>query len=936
MTTLLDLDPATLGLADSAQWAGDATWGVLAPPPYGPVTGQHHNGLPVLRLAFGSGAPAMVLPDLADVGGVWTLHLVARAVSPADGAGVSIAGTSLAMTADGRWDWDSGTVTDPVSGLRVLTLTCDGSSTTLYLDGEVVGSGSAVTVSEDSIAVLAAGGPGHVWELARFVLLDEVPATLVGDMAALVAQYVSDVVELEATGSWAIAGAAAVTVDVDLWADPPIGEPGAGGVIDPGEPPAPIPPPIGVPDPMIRRRSEVMPAPSLDGLGRPVNWRPTEVRGGNVGRIQIVVEGTDITWLRDAATPLPTFTSGEPFGAQTARIRIPQISAFDDLDDFPWCQRGANVAIRLAPANGDDPVPLWIGVVTSVDESKPGSDPTLVCTGVMFVADEQLRPPAFSTEPADIGEVVAQVLNSAVSRRYTAIEPVVTGCRTSVLGAWEPRVTGFVQQLLATAVKGGRQWTVECEERSPRLVRKDTETISWSFRYGQRGIVADLESDDPTNVIFGEGVGPGGGRWRNAKYPNWRPDETPPYPFNNPTQTIRVGTTDGDTDTGDGVSTWQARAGRPATGSFSQEDRVALERIQRDAGIQIDGILGPQSWAATFGTGSNTGTFDGAFIAPLAKAMRVEPRLYGPDGDDLGANPDYDPNVVRVEDKVDFGYGVSKSDGKSAAIEMLARDVKTGYTGSITFDLDPEEGSRLRLVRPGTNGLVKGFHGRSIKVHVASVTVSASPTGPRVVAQVDTKARDYPTLGAIRQRQRNATDPAKALIKRLTKSSLSSERATFDAESPAGQVPRFALFSNLWSVVRIPFGSFGSIVRTSLTTTNEPRAFATAVFAKPVTAADMLALVGNPLSASENPWDEHADELAEAGMLMAWGWKSQPCGYYPKSYSTPTGPGAASITGRMVDDASWEYASTQAPWLWVAFIAAGACFVEGRFWPGAD
>jgi hypothetical protein len=203
VTTVLDLDPATLSLVDGAQWAGDATWTVFAPPAYGPVTGRHYNDLPTLRLAFGTGAPAQMFPALAAVGAQWTVHLVARTVVTADGEGVSLAGTPLRMTAAGGWMLGYGsTVTDPVIGVRVLTVACDGTTATLYLDGVVVGMEPAWALGEGSVAVLAAGGPGHVWELARLQLLDEVPSTLADDIAALVTAYVSDVVELEASGTW--------------------------------------------------------------------------------------------------------------------------------------------------------------------------------------------------------------------------------------------------------------------------------------------------------------------------------------------------------------------------------------------------------------------------------------------------------------------------------------------------------------------------------------------------------------------------------------------------------------------------------------------------------------------------------------------------------------------------------------------------------------
>src|SRR5690606_5744188 len=209
-------------------------------------------------------------------------------------------------------------------------------------------------------------------------------------------------------------------------------------------------------------------------------------------------------------------------------------------------------------------------------------------------------------------------------------------------------------------------------------------------------------------------------------------------------------------------------------------------------------------------------------------------------------------------------------------------------------------------------------------------------SGVRVVATVDTKARDYPTLAAIRARERNAIDPAKAFIKRRGDSDTLTDRATFDAESPAGRLPNHALFPTLWTVVRVPFGSYGRIVRSVLTTTGSASKFSVAVFSKPVTAAKIKALVGNPLTAEENPWAAEADDLEDLGLLQAWGWAKQPAGYYPGSFHTPDGETADPITGRLVDDSAWEYASEKSPWVWVASIASSGCKISGRFYQGVS
>lgn len=928
---MLDLDPLTLGLADgdpvttlgpltlvsgAATYDADAVrfetsgiFTVLGPPPALPTTALTVHLVVSIETAPSSPWTA---PNL-DWG-----PLNARAVQSGSGVGVT-------------WSLDDGsthldTTGAPVGEVHVWTLAVDADGWTTYLDGVEVSTGSTPWAgTADSLAVM---GQSAAYHLHRLIQVDEIPATLTDDMAALVAQYAS-APGITAAGTWDITGTVSLSgPEVFDPPAPPVVPPG--GSVTPPPPPEPQDPPAGVPAAMIRRHSEVMPAPTLNAKAWPQDWTTSAEVDANYARLQVVIEGVDVTYYLDVPMEFPSWSRTEPFGSSSATLRFPQITAFHVLP--AWCVPGASVDIRLARTTGGV-LHRFAGAVVSFGHSEDDGAFTIDATGVVLVDDLQLRQPSFLTAPRDIGEVIADVLNSAVSKRHTDIAPVVTGCMTSVSGGWEPRVTGYVQQLLATAVTGGRQWTVRCDVRSPLLVQKDTSTVQWTVHNGQRGVQIDLAQDwsQAPNAIYGEGIGTDGGRWRNAMYPNWRPDDTPAYPNANPSKTIRVGTTDAMTDTGAGVSAWQAQVGLPVTGRFTQTDRVRAMEVQTAAGIQRDGIVGPQTWAATFGTGANTGTLD-CFYMPLAYSPSIMPRSYGPEGADLGPNPDYDPNVLRVEDKIDFGQGVAKAEGVRAAGEILARDSDPGWTGTVTFlDVDPQELSRFEI-QEGLNGKIRGFRGQELIVHAAAVDFSEGS----VTVTVDTNARDYPTLDAIRDRERNATDPAKAVVKRLSKGSVTDARATFDAESPAGHIPRHALFSNLWTVIRIPAGSYGSIVRTEMTTSAAPRAFSLAVFDRPITAAALLGLVGNPLTAEDNPWSEAADELDAAGLLMSWGWANQPAGYYPGEYSDPDGEDASPLTGRMLDDASWDYASTQAPWLWVAEIASGSCYIEGRFWPGAD
>lgn len=727
------------------------------------------------------------------------------------------------------------------------------------------------------------------------------------------------------TSGWGITSEGAVTVGSTDFDPPTIPTPPAGGSQAPPDPPEPATPSemtaAGIYP--IRHVWETMPAPTLVD-GRPVDWVPTASGNSEYAYLQIVVEGVDITYLNGRATPFPTWRRGEPFGSQSATINLPQLTTFHTIPS--WARHGANVSIRLDIIDGDT-ISLFEGVVMDLGRREDAGVFTLECTGILFTADLTIRTPSFHTPPRDIGQMIPSLLNHVPGRRYGASFSVATGIKTSVAGGWEPLLTGFIQERLATALdKNGRQWTVQCLVRSPVVVKKNTTTIAATVRTGQRGISIDLNSDasQAANVIYGEGIAPNGGRWRNAKYPNWHPDDSPAYPNSSLANYITQGESDSDTDSGRGVSDFERRLGLNDNGYYSAEDVGEVKRFQKRAGITVDGIVGPQTWSAIFDIGANTGTLDGAFIAPIAAAEEVMPRLYGSDGDDLGANPDYDPDIIRVERHVTYGQGVTRGEGVRDAERQLARESEPGWFGVMSFELDPSTMSKYQL-REGHNIRILNWHGETVDVHVATARYDEGV----VSLEVDSKARDYPTLQALMTRDRDAVDPAKVERRRLLMGEVQTDRVTFDAESPAGRMPEHPVNGGLWDVRRIPLGAFGTVVRTSWYT-EDPTTFCLAVFGKEITAGQLLDIVGNPLTATDNPWEN--DELEDRGLLMAWGWKEQPLGYWPKTYSDPTGATAAPVTGRHVDDMSWDFASNAMPWVWVAMMTADDTRARGRFY----
>ena len=738
-----------------------------------------------------------------------------------------------------------------------------------------------------------------------------------------------DAVSFAAAGRVNISGTTALFTTDDLYEETEVVLPAPGGSVTPPEPPAPPTPPDYAPEP-IRHVWQDLSAPSVNADGFDPDWMPDDEDYAPFARWQIAVEGVDVTYYLGASTPEPDWTDAD-YGFGPATLRFPQVTVFTPMPS--WARGGANVVARLVRVSDLSTITAYEGLVLRDGARFEGGHLTLECTGYLYAVDLQLRLPAGNTKPLDVGTAIPRAINKATSRRYNTMGSVVTGIKTSVAGGWEPLLTGYVANILATAVDKGRQWTVKMWGRTPQLVRKDTTTVHLEVRAGQAAVKIDLGSDaaEAQNVILGEGINPDHGAWSNWQYPYFRPDDTPPYPNTDPGNTIRVGTSDADTDTGKGVSDYQRKAGMPVTGTFSSANKAETKRQQRDMGILDDGIPGPQTWAATFRTGSNTGSLDGAFIKPLAASTKVTPRLYGPDGDDLGLNPAYDPNVLVVHRKIDYGTGVWRYDAKKNAREILARDSDPGLAGTITFEgVDPEQMHRY-LIRAGMNILVKGWRGADVVAHIVSV----SKSGKNVALSVDTKARDWPTLKAILERQRESTDPARTARLRLLEGKVGSDRPIFDAESPGGTIPRHAIFGGLWNVLKIAVGAEnGDMARTWFTTSDPPQAFSVAAFGKPVTANQIDARVGNPLAAEDNPWEDDTLDT-DLGLLNAWGWTEQQMGWFPRSYSNPKSKGAYPVTGRMVDDGLWPFANSGG-YLYIALFVASPGYIEGRLRPTAS
>jgi hypothetical protein len=422
--------------------------------------------------------------------------------------------------------------------------------------------------------------------------------------------------------------------------------------------------------------------------------------------------------------------------------------------------------------------------------------------------------------------------------------------------------------------------------------------------------------------------------------------------------------------TGNGVSALQAALTDPVTGTYNTTDQAKVETNQANAGIQVDGIVGPQTWEVIFNTASTTG--GAAIVLPLYELELpvgisgslvnvVDPNQRNATGAILGNNHYYDPSILRVESYIGMGAGITLQQAINAAKAVVNRDYAGSWAGTIILTSDPHEGSRFAIAA-GDNILLNFFHGvtsniedteyNGILFHVnqvevafdepASISTGVPSTQPtlQVTLTVDTAARDNVTSkNMVNHTPGSPGDLVRRseILKR--KSRLTNDTVVpFDAAAGAGVVPVHAIFAGLWTCLQIPFGQVGSIAKTTYASsqtvwtagrTGFP--FYLAVFDQAVTAADMISLLGNSGDPTvSGTWQTNAVALKNAGLVISWGGNNgsglSPCGYYPSTL-----PLGGAVTGNFLDDGSWSYSSQLPPWLWVCEYSPTSCFIQGRF-----
>lgn len=661
-----------------------------------------------------------------------------------------------------------------------------------------------------------------------------------------------------------------------------------------------------------------------------------------VGVPHLIIGGVDVTYWRGVPSVIVSDRQEQPFGDVTASVNFPQQTPMDKpgAGDLAWLKAGNPVEIIIV--NGSSITRCWAGHLISDDggNDSDAARSTWAASGTMWQASTFGHRVPTIMGPTDIGAVLAGALNGVVARRYPAIASVSTGIKTTARGSSQDSELAYCQSILAPAwTTDGRQWTVAKKAGTARgyqIRLKDRTTVHQTVTVGARGVAVNLSRDltSTANALYGRGIGPDGRAWAGWCYPNLSADTAPAYPYASGATVMNVGATDAGTSSGHGVSDWQRRVNDlnltgnvPTDGVYNASDAAVCRDIQSAYGLQVDGTVGPQTWAATFAVGSSGGDLTGAYRRPLAIDPTTEPHRYTPTGAVSGPNPGF-TNAMRFERDTDYGAGVTKAEATASAKLELARDKTPGLTGTITLTTDPREGSRM-LIAPGSNIKALGYNATNPLLHIAAVDRDWANLS--VTLEVDEHARDAITLAAIRARTKEAiVDPARRPGRTNRRSRLDQDAVVpFDSESDAGIIPRHALYRGLWTVVRIPISQAGDIAKIDIRTSSPAAPFCVAFFSGRVTPAHLVHLVGDPL-AGDNPFartEAKADALDDLGLIEAFGGPGSAAGYWPKDQS------GAVLTGRLKDTGGMAYASAKPPWVWVAEWSPTSCFISGRLYP---
>lgn len=680
-----------------------------------------------------------------------------------------------------------------------------------------------------------------------------------------------------------------------------------------------------------------------------MGWAETAALAKPAGRPRILIDNVDITFFRGKATPVPRLTLTEPYAYGATDIQIPAIHAGLEMGEcgapgeLSWVRPDARVTIQMV----DNPLAetpvvlatLYEGWVDDI-ECANGRLLNLPCSGLVSGHGNWMhRPPPRFRRLADVGHW-AGLFAQAISVPFEPFQGPETGIELADDGdmselAWMDQVgqnsqqrDGRMRAFMPKGEWGSGVWEFEF---------KNTTDVDFTLFNDDGRITLDLQrvSLEETNTYWGRGVSPEGVRWFNARYPGLRRGSPAPYPFTDE-RNFGLGTTDADTDTGDGVQILSINliemlyleAQPPYDGVYDQRIYDAVADLKRDAGLSDNGTMTIAAWNALWDVDATGYSAVHARCVPLLQDSEVRKWNLTRNGSYAGHNAGFNKNRRRRDRAIDYGrmrkpQAITWARGdhtKATATKNWVGTIRLNGFSGWAGQLDDPDGLTVDDIfepwrmRPGMNVWLPYFDGGT-KFHVSGAELEESD----LLLHVDTRARDLMDLVVLQQRDQDARRNIRREW-RIENRGTKASGNLVTTDEYGGQLDEDRpLVGGQWNVIDIPIGQHGQINRTDILVTGlggdgeGQTGWCMAVVARQWTPEQFQHRIGNPFPVNadgESVWEQPAVvDLYDDGILLySAGDERQPCGYWPRKHTNDVGLHTdAPITGRWRDDAPWPY-----------------------------
>lgn len=654
-------------------------------------------------------------------------------------------------------------------------------------------------------------------------------------------------------------------------------------------------------------------------------------------RQRILLRGRDITYDRGVPVPDVDYELSDLLLYGPGTLDLPALMGAWEMgtDATEGIDRGPRVKVQLVDDFTDPESPTVVATVYKGFVLNPGVNGRFLSLELGGEAQGRLTlrdAKVLFRDVLDISRLLWRELTDVGVRYLPRLGEPGLGIRTLNFGGVSK--ADKVQELLARAIKkdGTQRAVLPDDDGIYRPIDKDTTTVHFSVFVDDAFTVPSVSSDlaEKPNSIYPTAVAPNGHRIDGASVPGLVRTPAPDYPMDDESS-FGVGTTNEDTDSGDGVSIMINRLGavglldiRDTPGGFDEDVADALNKLAKRARLTVPpDTMTPALWAVLWDLEETGRSRAWSSIQPAAQDPSVQRYKRSASGAPIGLNPDFDEDAIQVDESIEMGTGVRERQVDNwAATRVHAPDEKVWY-GTITLHLGAvlagqvDVGATItaadlvdaRLVKPGLHNLwVPNFDGGTL-FGISGVQVD----GDSVTFTVDTRHRPAREIWERQQvRRETRSDPARRWLG--TRQSTQNKDAVRGFISWGGVIDRDVPLVGGWNGIEVVVGDYGTLakIRTVVQDADGTgHEYALALFGKPdagkggMTAALLNDLVPAPLTEEgQKLWLRKGirAQINAHGYLTAWGTKDEPCGYEGDLKSDD-----APLTGVEVDDAGVRF-----------------------------